>query len=103
MSRVSGANKAALNSINNTLPHKLKIKLRQCKYLNNIIEQDHRSIKRRIVNMTGFNEFESAQRTLSGIEIVNIIRINILITVVPMENGYDPAHCTGVSNVVYWH
>ena len=51
-----------------------KIKIRRVKYLNNIIEQDHRTIKRRISITTGFKEFESAQRTLAGIEIINIIR-----------------------------
>lgn len=55
-----------------------KIKIRQCKYLNNIIEQDHRNIKRRIVLTTGIKGFESAQRTLSGIEVINIIRKNQL-------------------------
>ena len=49
---------------------------RQCKYLNNIVEQDHRNVKRRISITTGFKEFESAQRTLAGIEVVNIIRKN---------------------------
>jgi putative transposase len=38
------------------------------------VEQDHRTIKRRIAIKTGFKEFESAQRTLAGIEIINIIR-----------------------------
>jgi len=52
------------------------VKCRQCKYLNNIVEQDHRNVKRRIVISTGFKEFESAQRTLAGIEIINIIRKN---------------------------
>ena len=52
------------------------LKWRQCKYLNNIVEQDHRNIKRRITISTGFKDFESAQRTLAGIEIVNIIRKN---------------------------
>ena len=51
-----------------------QIRWRQCKYLNNIVEQDHRNIKRRIAINTGFKEFESAQRTLAGIETVNIIR-----------------------------
>ena len=46
------------------------------KYLNNIVEQDHRNVKRRIVINTGFKDFESAQRTLAGREIVNIIRKN---------------------------
>ena len=55
-----------------------KIKIRQCKYLNNIVEQDHRFIKKRIVGGLGFKEFESAQRTLSGIEVINIIRTNQL-------------------------
>ncbi|MFH6991189.1 DDE-type integrase/transposase/recombinase [Flavobacterium sp. FlaQc-48] len=37
------------------------IKIRQCKYLNNIIEQDHRFIKWRIQNGLGFKSFESAR------------------------------------------
>ena len=39
-------------------------------------EQDYRNIKRRITISTGFKDFESAQRTLAGIEVVNIIRKN---------------------------
>ena len=50
-----------------------KIKIRQCKYLNNIVEQDHRNVKRRIGICTGFKEFESVQRKLSGIEVVSVI------------------------------
>jgi putative transposase len=52
------------------------IKIRQCKYRNNIVEQDHRNIKRRIGICTEFKVFESAQRTLSGIEVMSIIRKN---------------------------
>ena len=70
----SGANKSGIGSINRELMTVKKIKIRQCKYLNNIVEQDHRNIKRRISIDTGFKEFESAQRTLAGIEVVNIIR-----------------------------
>ena len=70
----SGANKSGIRSINRELLTVKKIKIRQCKYLNNIVEQDHRNIKRRISIDTGFKEFESAQRTLVGIEVVNIIR-----------------------------
>jgi len=70
----SGANKSGIRSINRELMTEKKIKIRQCKYLNNIVEQDHRNIKRRISIDTGFKEFESAQRTLAGIEVVNIIR-----------------------------
>ena len=70
----SGANKSGIRSINRELLTVKKIKIRQCKYLNNIVEQDHRNIKRRISIDTGFKGFESAQRTLAGIEVVNIIR-----------------------------
>ena len=72
----SGTNKVALWAVNRRAVSVEKIKIRQCKYLNNIVEQDHRNIKRRIVITTGFKEFESAQRTLSGIEVVSIIRKN---------------------------
>ena len=48
--------------------------LRQVKYLNNLIEQDHRFIKRRTRPGLGFFSFDTAQRTLSGYETMNIIR-----------------------------
>ena len=44
------------------------------KYLNNVIEQDHRNIKRITKAMMGFKTFNSARRTLSGIEAMNMIR-----------------------------
>jgi transposase, IS6 family len=49
-------------------------KLRQSKYLNNVIEQDHRNIKRIVKPMMGFKSFNSARKTLSGIEAMNMIR-----------------------------
>ena len=48
--------------------------LRQSKYLNNVIEQEHRHIKRIVRPMMGFKSFNSARKTLSGIETMNIIR-----------------------------
>ncbi len=45
-----------------------RLKHRQIKYLNNILEQDHRRIKRRIRPMLGFQSFKTANRTLKGIE-----------------------------------
>ena len=48
--------------------------LRQSKYLNNVIEQDHRNIKRIVKPMMGFKSFNSVRRTLSGIEAINMIR-----------------------------
>jgi len=50
----------------------------QCKYLNNIVEQDHQMIKWRIMLGLGFKEFESAKRTISGIEVVRMIKKNQL-------------------------
>lgn len=47
---------------------------RQSKYLNNIIEQDHRNIKRLTKPMMGFGSFKTARRTLSGIEAMSMIR-----------------------------
>jgi len=62
----SGANTAGIRTWNKRSMTIKKIKIRRVKYLNNIIEQDHRSIKRRVTITTGFKEFESAQRTLAG-------------------------------------
>jgi putative transposase len=48
--------------------------IRQVKYLNNIVEQDHRSIKRQIRRTLGFKSFRSAAVTLAGIELMHMIR-----------------------------
>jgi transposase, IS6 family len=48
--------------------------LRQCKYLNNIIEQDHRFIKRRVNPGLGFFSFNTGRRTISGYAAMNVIR-----------------------------
>jgi transposase, IS6 family len=48
--------------------------LRQSKYLNNIIEQDHRFIKRRVNPGLGFFSFNTARRTIGGYEVTNMIR-----------------------------
>ncbi|NVO58276.1 IS6 family transposase [Rhodobacteraceae bacterium B1Z28] len=50
------------------------IEILRRKYLNTIIEQDHRFIKRRIRPMLGFKSFASAASALAGIELVNMIR-----------------------------
>ena len=50
------------------------MRLRQCKYLNNIVEQDHRSVKKRARLAKGYGSFQSAWPTLEGIETVNLIR-----------------------------
>jgi transposase-like protein len=48
--------------------------LRQSKYLNNLIEQDHRNVKRIVKPMMGFQSFNTARRTLRGIEAMAMIR-----------------------------
>jgi transposase-like protein len=68
----SGANLAALEALN--AGRSTPIKIRQNKYLNNIIEQDHRAIKRIIRPMLGFKNFHCARIILSGIEIMHMIR-----------------------------
>jgi transposase, IS6 family len=50
------------------------VELRQVKYLNNLIEQDHRFIKRLTKPGMGFFSFETAWRTLQGFEMMNMIR-----------------------------
>jgi putative transposase len=75
----SGSNYSAIRVVNRRNNSVNKIKIRQCKYLNNRFGQDNRNIKRRISICIGFKDFESAQRTLSGIEVVNIIRKNRII------------------------
>ena len=51
-----------------------RVALRQCKYLNNVIEQDHRTVKRRVLLAKGYGTLQSAWRTIEGIETVHMIR-----------------------------
>ena len=51
----------------------LQVELRQNKYLNNIVEQDHRAIKRLVKPGMGFSSFNTARRTLRGYEAMNMI------------------------------
>jgi len=51
-----------------------RVRLRQCKYLNNVVEQDHRTVKKRVWLAKGYGSFQSAWRTLQGIEAVAMIR-----------------------------
>ncbi|OTA14392.1 transposase [Xenorhabdus vietnamensis] len=53
-------------------PEEETIAIRQSKYLNNLIEQDHRNIKRRTRSMLGFKSFRRAQTRLAGIEIISM-------------------------------
>ena len=68
----SGANTSAIRQYN--VDESRRIKIRRCKYLNNIVEQDHRLIKRIVKPMLGFKSFYCAQRTLAGIELVRMLK-----------------------------
>lgn len=68
----SGANKAAIDAIN--VGRGVPIVVRQVKYLNNIVEQDHRAIKRVTRPMLNFKSFRSASNVLAGIEFMHMIR-----------------------------
>jgi putative transposase len=77
----SGANKAGIDAINLQLTvlallgcTLMQIQIRQIKYLNNIIEQDHRGIKRIVKPMMGFKAFHSAQATIAGIELYRMLK-----------------------------
>jgi transposase-like protein len=49
-------------------------KLRSSKYLNNLIEQDHRSVKQRVGVMLGFKQFRNAATTIAGVELMHRVR-----------------------------
>ena len=69
------------------------IKIRQNKYLNNIIEQDHRAIKRRTWPMLGFKTFRCARILLGGIELMHMIKKGQMkgISQTPAEQFYSLA------------
>ena len=68
----SDANAAAIKSYNED--HGTAIMIRQVKYLNNIVEQDHRGVKRVTRPMLGFKSFDAAQSTLAGIELMHMLK-----------------------------
>ena len=68
----SAANEAAIKSYN--AEHGTAIVIRQVKYLNNVVEQDHRGVKRITRPMLGFKAFDAAQSTLVGIELMPMIK-----------------------------
>ncbi len=50
------------------------IQLKQVKYLNNILEQDHRFIKKRVRSMLGFKSFHTATSIFAGVEAIHMIK-----------------------------
>ena len=68
----SAANEAAIKRYN--AEHGTAITIRKIKYLNNMVEQDHRGVKRVTRPMLGFKSFDAAQDTLVGIELMHMIK-----------------------------
>ena len=68
----SGANTAAIESVKSDAC--VDILMRQNKYLNNLVEQDHRAVKRVTGPMLGFKSLWSAQKLISGIETMHMIK-----------------------------
>lgn len=67
----SGANTSGIAAYN--LETGSDIECRQCKYLNNIVEQDHRPVKRKMRSAMSFQSFRSASVTIAGIELAHMI------------------------------
>ncbi len=67
----SGANKAALDGINAGMDTPMVV-VRQVKYLNNIVEQDYRAVKRVTRPMLNFKSFRSAANILTSIELMHM-------------------------------
>ncbi|MDV2997326.1 MAG: IS6 family transposase ISAcma1 [Chroococcidiopsis sp. SAG 2025] len=70
--------------------------LRQSKYLNNLVEQDHRFIKKLVNSGLGFKSFYTARRTIIGYETMNQIRKGQIIKV---EKGDIQAQAEFVSQI----
>jgi putative transposase len=68
----SEANTAAIRHYNGA--YGTAIVIRQVKYLNNIVEQDHRAVKRVTRPMLGFKSFDAAQCTLAGVELMHMLK-----------------------------
>ena len=80
----SSSNTATITHYNKI--HKTAIVIRQSKYLNNLVEQDHRAVKRIVRPMLGFKSFWAACCTIAGIEVMHAIRKGQLLL---SENGFQ--------------
>jgi putative transposase len=89
----SDANAAAIRSYN--AEHGTAIIIRQVKYLNNLVEQDHRAVKRITRPTLGFKSFEAAHATLIGVELIHMLKKGQLVgearteSLTPAEQFYS--------------
>jgi transposase-like protein len=65
---------AAIKELKDEDTLRRRCRVRQCKYLNNIVEQDHRAVKRIVRPMLGFKSFRCASILITGIEIMHMIK-----------------------------
>lgn len=70
----NAASHRALRLLAEEDPKWRSVLVRCCRYLNNVVEQDHRAIKRRCASMLGLKTFNTASITFAGIELANRIR-----------------------------
>lgn len=68
------------------------VKIRSCKYLNNIVEQDHRRVKFRLATMLGFKSFHNARIVIAGIELIHKLK----------KGQYGVPFCFGLSARDIW-
>jgi len=71
--RLSYRDLVAMRLLRREHPAWRRVRVRSSKYLNNIIEQDHRAIKRRCASMKGFKSFANAAVTIAGVELAHRI------------------------------
>jgi putative transposase len=79
----NAANEAAIKRYH--AEHGTAIAIRTITYLNNMIEQDHRGVKRMTRPMLGFNAFDAAPSTLVGIELMHMLKKRQLV----VEEGHE--------------
>ena len=84
----SEANAAAIRGYNEA--HGTAIIIRQVKYLNNVVEQDHRAVKRITRPMLGFKSFETAEGTLVGIELMHMLKKGQMTPQEGAESSHQP-------------
>ena len=68
------------------------VKIRSCKYLNNIVEQDHRRVKFRVSAMLGFKSFQNASIVIAGIELIQKLK----------KGQYGVPYSFGTSSLDIW-
>jgi putative transposase len=88
----SDANAAAIRRYKEA--HGTEIIIRQVKYLKNLVEQDHKAVKRVTRPMLGFKSFAAAQATLVGVELMHILKKGHLVERRGQKVSHQPGNST---------